>query len=212
MKADIVVDIETVVEPVTPDDVKEYMAEWEAPSNYKDPAAILRHREKFEREAIDKLLNERRFSIGGKRMISAALGLISAGKVVDIQSWAGDDLSVITKGLVGYLDGFPEYRLIGWNHKRFDLPEITKSYHITGVAPKRRPAKWDIIDLADHPFSKTKLKDCAKAFRIPQSGTNGADVQQMYEEGRWDEIQKYNEEDVSITGTLFVAASRVFTF
>lgn len=214
MKTDIVIDIETLVEPVAASDIEKYMAEYSPPANYKTPEAILRHREKTEKEALNKILDEKRFSIGGKRMISAALGVVDADKraVVDIQSWASDDLSVITNGLVEYIDQFSEYRVIGWNHKGFDLPEVTKAFWKTNVRPRRRPAKWDIIDLCDHPFKRCKLKDTAKAFGIDVLGVNGSQVEELYAEGNWAKIQEYNEDDVRITGLLFLAASQVFTF
>lgn len=210
---DLVVDIETLVEPVLASDVEKYMAEYEPPKNYKTPEAILRHREKTEKGAIDKLIEERRFSIGGKRMISAALGRADPHEgVVEIESWAGDDLKAITKGIAGYLDKYKEYRLVGWNLKNFDLPEIVKSFHKTKTGPKYKPGKWDIIDLCTYPFYRTKLKDTAKAFGIETIGMDGSQVEQLYQDGDWEKIRAYNEDDVRITGEVYLAASMLFTF
>lgn len=214
MKVDLVIDIETLVDPVTASDVEAYMKEYEPPANYKTPEAILRHREKTEREAVDKIASDRRFTIGGKRMVSAALGLVSYGtnSVEHIESWSGNDLLVITKGVVEYLNDYNEYRLIGWNHKRFDLPEIAKSFAKTGVRPKNKPSKWDLIDLCDFPFSKTKLKDAALAFGLSLSEFTGEDIAKLHHEENWEAIMDYNEHDVEITGKLFLAASTIFTF
>lgn len=211
-KVDIVLDIETVVEPVTASEVEKYMAEYQPPSNYKTADAILRHRTKAEAEAVDTLLDKKRFSIGGKRMISAALGIVESGGVKEIEAWSGEDLSVITMGLVNYLNRFREYRLIGFNINGFDLPEIAKSFWLTKVKPKYKPTKWDIVDLSKHPFQKTKLKDAVKAFGIEAIGNNGADVAQMYQDGRWEDIEAYNRDDVRITGELYLAASTIYTF
>lgn len=214
MKADIVVDIETVVDPVSVGDVEAYMKDYAPPANYKLPEAILRHREKTEREAVDTISAERRFSIGGKRMISLALGLVSAGQVVEINSWQGDDLKVLTDGFVNYVNEFgrDEYRLIGWNLKNFDLPEISKSLFLQKTAPKRKPAKWDIIDLCDHPFRKIKLKDAAQAFGLKIMDIDGAAVGKLYQDGDWESIKKYNEHDVYLTGTMYAAATALYSF
>jgi len=214
MKADVVVDIETLALPISARDVEAYMEEYVPPANYKTAAAILKHREKTEREAASKLQQEKQFSLGGKRMISCALGLVDYDKqsVVQLESWASDDLSVITKGVVSYLDDVGDYRIIGWNHVGFDLPELAKSFWKTKTRPFRKASKWDVIDLCKHPFYRCRLKDTAKAFGIETLGIDGSAVSELYEKGDWETIKKYNEDDVRITGELFLAASTVFTF
>lgn len=214
VKSDIVIDIETLGEPVTPQDVEEYMAEYSPPKNIKDPVKLAAHRAKKKADAISDLYEKKCFSIDGKRMISCALGVVDAEtlSVTDITSWASDDLSIITKGIVDYLDGYGEYRLIGWNCNEFDLPEVCKSFALTGKRPMRRPSKWDVIDLCKHPFNKKKLKTCAKAFGFEIPEVNGSNVAEMYTEGDWDSIKKYNEFDVKITGQMYIAACALYTF
>jgi hypothetical protein len=214
MKTDVVIDIETLALPVSAKEIEEYMEAYAPPANYKTAEAILRHREKTEKEAVQKLSDDKRFSLGGKRMISCALGLIDMDKqkVVQLESWAGDDLALITKGIVNYLDDVGDYRIIGWNHVGFDLPEVTKAFWKTKTRPMRRAAKWDVIDLCKHPFYRCKLKETAKAFGIEVLGVDGSMVSDLYEKGDWDTIKKYNEDDVRITGELFIAASSMFTF
>lgn len=213
-KVALVIDIETVGNPISQADLDSAMSEYEPPANYKTPEAIERHKLKFQESLIKKLSDEKAFSIGGKRMVSAALGRVDENEreVIDIQSWASDDLSVITRGLVSYLDQFRDYRLVGWNHIGFDLPEVAKSFQLTNVRPKYKPSKWDLIDLCNHPFRKTKLKDAARAFGIEPIGVNGGDVAQMYAEGRFEDIQRYNEDDVRITGELYIATQSIFSF
>lgn len=212
-KLDVIIDIETVINPVEQADVEEYMKAYEPPKNYKTPEAVLRHREKTEKEAVDKLIQERRFSLGGKRMVAAGVGRVNGEGVFDIESWASDDLSVITRGLVTYLDGLGEdYRLIGWNIKGFDLPEVAKSFAKTKVKPKRKPSKWDVIDMCDYPFRRLSLKETAKALGIETCGLTGEDVAQMYADGDWERLKAYNEDDIRITGEVYLVASTIFTF
>lgn len=213
-KTDIVIDIETVVHPVTQADVDAYMQEYEPPANYKDPLKIIQHRENAAKNAIENIIKDKRFSLEGKRMISCALGVANSlhNEVQQITSFAGDELSTITRGVVDYLNQFGAYRLIGFNHLKFDLPELLKSFALTKTFPMRRPAKWDLIDLCRHPFEKIGLKTVAKAFGLPDIKITGEDVAQLYADQDWSTIKKYNEYDVAITGELYLIASRLYSF
>lgn len=224
MKEDLVIDIETVIHPVRQSDLDKAMLAYEPPKNYKEADAILRHRTKYEEELLDKLCSDRRFSLGGKKMISCALGRISHDSVpgvTEIQSFASDDLAVITNGIVGYLNQFREYRLIGWNHEGFDLPEIAKAFYLTRVRPKFRPAKWDIIDLK-HKFKGCTaimpnkkfvgLKEAAQAFGLEIPDVDGSNVAELHANGDWEKIKSYNEHDVEITGQVYLGLTSVFTF
>lgn len=213
-KIDVVIDIETVTDPVTVEDVQSFMEEYTPPANYKTEEAIAKHRKKTESEAIEKIRKERAFHILGKRMVSCALGIadINTGQVAQVESWQGDDLSIITHGIVAYLNQFKEYRLIGWNHVNFDLPEVIKSFAKTRVRPRFRPLKWDVIDLCNKPFYRTSLKDAVKAFGLGNPELDGSAVASLYEAGDWETIKSYNEQDVVWTGQLYCYASTLFTF
>lgn len=209
-KTDIVIDIETVPLPVSPEEIEEYNKTLEPPANYKDPITILKWREAKMAGAIDALSDKKRFSIEGKRMISCAVGVADHDnhEMKNVTSWASDDLSVITTGLVQYLNQFDEMRLVGWNHQEFDVPEIIKSLAKTGMWIKRPFSKWDMVDLCKSPFRATKLKTTAKAFGLEVMNVNGGDVGKLHEEGNWELIQKYNEHDVILTGMLHLHTSR----
>lgn len=213
-KTDLVIDIETLAMPVTQAALDTAMEEYEPPANYKTDEAIAKHKAKFKLGLVDKLSKENMFSIGGKRMISAALARVDheEGEVVDVQSWISDDLAIVTGGVIEYLNQYRDYRLVGFNHIGFDLPELAKSFYLTGVRPKYKPTKWDLIDLMNHPFRKGGLKATAQAFGIEISDVNGAAVAEMYEQGRLEEIAKYNELDVIITGKLYLAAGSIYSF
>lgn len=210
MKADLAVDIETVIQPATASDVEAFMADYEPPGNYKTDEAIHRHYEKTKATAIEKIEDERRFSFGKKTMVSAAIGLV--GDRTSIQSWQSEDSKVIAEGLVAYLNDYHEYRLIGWNHEEFDLPEISKAFYLAGVRPKYRPGKWDVIDLCRRPFYKKKMKEVAAGYGLEVLDVGAKDVGRLVAEGNWPELKRYNEHDVYLTGEIFRAASTIFSF
>lgn len=212
MKTDVVIDIETVTNPVSAEDIEAYMAAWQPPGSVKKIDTIEKYRLEAEENAAEDIAKKRAFSIGGKRMISCALGVVQDGDVVNIQSWAGDDLDSICGGVVDYLAAFRELRIIGWNHIGFDLPEIAKSLLKTKKRLRFKPGKWDIVDLCKFPFYGLKLKDTARGFGLEVPDIAGDQVAQMYADGEWEKIKFYNESDVRITGLLYDAASRIFAF
>jgi hypothetical protein len=230
-KSNIVIDIETIAHPVTQAEIDAAMADYDAgvvpakaPANWKDVTKIEAYvnerrdkqasdREKFQAELVNKLSKEKAFSIGGKTMISCALGTVDSltRTIENVSSRAGDDLHGIVAFIVNYLNEAGQYRLIGFNLQSFDLPEVCKSYQITGQRPRYRPGKWDIIDLCKHPFNKGKLKDIGKAFGFEIPAMNGGDVAALYQQGDWEAIRKYNEHDVVLTAKLFLAAEAMYS-
>lgn len=215
MKVDLVIDIETVTNPVTQADIDRHMSEYVPPKLWKDPEKLAEHKLRAESEAITKIHDDWKFSIGGKRMVCCAIGEArpDLDTVENIESWASDDLSVICRGIKDYLDNFSGYRLVGWNHIRFDLPEIVKSFRLTKTPPPlNRAAKWDLVDLCNHPFKGVKLKDAARALGLKVLDINGSDVGQLYSTGDWETIRAYNEHDVLLTGQVYNATAGWFTF
>lgn len=213
MKVDIVLDIETLTIPATAQDVELAIASYQPPKGYKKASTIEAHRQKFIENAVQEISKTRRFSLSGKRMISCALGIADydKNKVIDIECYASEDLSIITSAVVNYLNENGDYRLITFNGKKFDIPELLKSFRLTGLRPKRRVGKWDMIDLI-HTFPEGGLKKTCEAFGIETIGNNGAQVQEMYDRGDWESIKAYNADDVRITGELYLAASAILTF
>lgn len=236
MKADIVVDIETIANPATTQEIEAYMAtiptveqtmaEYKAPSNWKDPVKLEAHRTKAYEKAVAEyasasegaltaVLDKRRFDIGGKRMISCALGVANrfTNQVENIECKSGEDLNAICNFIVDYLDEYPEKRLIGFNHLGFDMPEIMKSAALCNSRPLRVPlGKWDFVDLSAFPYKKNKLKDSCAAFGFPLHEADGSSVASFYEAGNWEKIEEYNKHDVLITGKLYLATARWIQF
>ena len=211
MKADVVLDIETVTIPATHNDLQEYLSNYRPPKNWKDPEKLAEHRAKFEADALTAMSSQRAFSIGGKRMVSCALGIADRrmGRVLDIQSWQGEDLASICVGIRDYLAGVGEFRMVGWNFEEFDLPEIMKSFALTKTTTKHiLPGKWDLVDLNYKPFRGKALKECARAFGLEVMDVDGSSVARLYEDGDWEKIKQYNEHDVYLTGMLLCYASQ----
>ena len=216
-KTNIVIDIETVTNPVTAAEIELAMAEYEPPKSYKKAETIEKHRMAFMGSAGQRLADAKRFTLGGKRMISISAGIADEyrGEVVNIESFASDDLSIVVKGFTEYVSEFREYCLIGWNQDRFDVPEMIRSFRLTGIKPKTPPVKWGSVDLCNNnksPYKGMKLKEAAKAMGIKAMGLTGDSVAKLHEQGDWETIKKYNEDDVRITGELYLAAIIFITF
>jgi len=221
-KNNIVFDIETIVNPVTEEELETARNSYSPPSNYKTSEAISKHRAEFEANILQEILDKKRFSFGGKRMISCALGRVNDldHTVEDIQTFLSPDLSVVTRGVADYLNEQGEYRLIGWNSKNFDLPELAKSFYLTGISPRKKPTKWDALDLKDH-FRFTAsaipgkqglgLKEAAQALGLEIKDVNGSNVQEMWDNGEFDLIAEYNAHDVLITGELMLALQTIYS-
>ncbi len=228
-KSNIVIDIETISDPVTQEEIQEAMAKWEAkqkpivaPKNFKDPAKIEARlaernaerdeaREDYRVGLVETLSESKAFKLATTTMISCSLGVadILSGEVQHIKVCASDELSEITNFIVAYLNRFPSgYRLIGFNHEEFDLPIITKSFSLTGVFPRQPVGKWDSIDLLHKYKKQGGLKVVGKAFGFDIPDINGSAVARLYSEGDWDTIRQYNKADVLLTGQLFIATAR----
>lgn len=209
MKADVVFDIETVVIPATQADVEKYLREFKPKNGAKKEETILRQQMEAEGNAAGEIEKERRFSLGGKRMISVSLGTCfpETGEVERIEGWVSDDTKSLCLNVKEYLDQFHSFRLIGWNSKSFDFPELVKQFVINKVSPPRsKIGKWDMVDLCnDHssPFKGRKLKETAQALGLNPPDVRGNDVARLHAEGKFDEILTYNKSDVLITGKIY---------
>lgn len=216
-KVDIVIDIETIALPLTQEDIDNAIAEYPgAPSHYKTDEAKANHYKKYV-ESLTSGDNPDKFKVHGKRMISIALGRISdMGGVVDIECFYGDDTRILAEGFCRYVDDLDSpYRLVGYN-TMFDTNELCKILKLNKVRPKRRIKRGDIIDLSFWPLKQEgdlrKLKKIAPAFGIKPSGTTGNQVAEMYAEGDWEGIAKYNKDDVRVTGELLLSLEFLYDF
>lgn len=227
-KVDLVLDIETVGTPIGEDEKAEALAGFIPPKNIKDPEKIEARRKEYEDTIIQKLTDKRAIYLSKRRPISCAVGIVgNDGKAQDIEAWASDDLNTIASGLCEYLNelGDNEFRIIGYNVVKFDLIDICRIFKLTGMRPRSRPSKWDIVDLSRHPYDirefspelgrekKLGLKEICRAFGIETYGDmDGSAVQGLYEAGDWETIKEYNKHDIKMTAELYYAATSIFSF
>lgn len=98
--------------------------------------------------------------------------------------------------------------LCGWNIKGFDIPVLWKRSVLSGSAAlntlkylyltkKYGDGCVDLMQVWNN-YDFGSMAACCKSLGIPvKTVMNGADVYQYYVDGRYDEIQKYNLEDVN---------------
>lgn len=237
IKDDIIIDIETVVIPLTEAEVDEAVAEFDAKQahervtkdprrKYKKEETIAKYQQELEEtQAAERAMfmdavalgdDKRPFSFEGKRMISVAVGIadLEEGTIKHIMSWQGEDPAFLVKGLIDYYNQFKDIRIIGWNLQSFDMAEIVKQAFLLGLGPKTKPSKWDVLDLCGDPKSPyrgKKLKSVMKGLGLEVIG-DGADVAGMHERGEWAKLKEYNENDIYGTGMAYIAAARWITF
>jgi len=202
----IVMDIETVRLPVTDEERLRFEKEYAPPKNYKDPEKIAAHKE----EAATKLDESTAFKLHRNKLISIALGVIGDSDVKGIECFYGDDTEKVLKGALDYLAESGDFRFVGWNCNKFDLPILAKEMGRFGFCLPRRQGKWDTVDLCVYPFAYTGLKDAARAFGLSVPPIDGSDVAELYSKQDWTTIAEYNKSDVRLTGRLFLLASNVW--
>lgn len=202
----VALDIETVRLPITPEELVRFEKEYKAPKNYKDPEKIEAHKV----EAMEKLDDTTAFKLHRNKLISISLGTIGDSDVKGIECWYGDDTEAVLKGALDYLAESGDFRFVGWNCNKFDLPILAKEMGKYGFRLPRLQGKWDTIDMCVYPFAYTGLKDAARAFGLQVPPIDGSDVAELYSKGDWETIKEYNKSDVRLTGRLFILASNVW--
>lgn len=91
-------------------------------------------------------------------------------------------------------------RLIGYNSDHFDIPILNKYY--TGDLTKF--PSLDILKVIKlSTGNRYKLNDVAKATLQIEKSADGLQAMKWYEEGKFDLIQKYCEQDVRVTKELY---------
>jgi len=209
----VVFDLETIPVNISQAHLKKAEDEYRPPSNYKDPEKIAKHKQEF----IEGLAERHKFRVGGARVVAAGLGLITGNQVTNIEGMASDDPNKIMKFLVDYLAEINNYRLVGYNIMGFDLPILSHALNAADLSLNCPQGKWDPIDLMFH-FKGYGMKDLAESYGIEtlkdEEGRtlDGGAVQNLYELGQLETIEKYVKHDILMEGRLFIALSRVFKF
>lgn len=203
----VVVDIETVPSPLT-QQMKDFLLKsYRPPKNYKDEAKIAAHREEF----LNDLDGEGGFKVYNQRPISIALGVSTGVGLINLQSKLSEDGRELAAFVSEYLTNVGHYRLVGFNHKSFDLPHLCKLAALAGTHWPMKLGKWSAVDLFEFPLDrKYKLKEACIAFGIEIPAVSGGDVHKLYSEGKLKEIEEYNRDDIRCTHELLQVLSHIY--
>jgi len=192
----LLLDIETA--PLA--DAAQYLEPIEAPSNYKDPTKIeeyvrTKQREQLERASLDLDLCQ-----------VIAIGVMeptNRDPFVMLAKSAADERTMLT----AFFKQLDEDRLVGYNILEFDLPILLRRALYLGVpAPHlqldryRHPRVLDVLQILSY---NGRLKYRSQAFYCRRFGIavdddehEGADMPQLFADGRWDDIARHVSCDV----------------
>lgn len=205
----IILDLETVPRPLGDTELQDYMASWKPKGNVSKPETIEKHREQAESDYIDKRWKK----YYGSKIICAGLGLIVDNEVSGIETYAGEDSEDITIKVCEYLSDCAPYTLVTYNGKRFDLPIF--AYHVIKAKCDLVAFSWhvDLMEEMKNRMGSTSggLKGACERLGIEKkTGTDGSQVKDLFDTGKWAEIKEYQEDDVRMTGELAIALNKVF--
>lgn len=197
----IIFDIETVVRDVPPN-----IAEAKMKS--------LRNRFVKE-EVIQKNFDEWKsdtwmFQPGGSKPIALGVYVESERAAPFYESWASDDELELAMHFLAAIDSFPLAKLVGFNIKKFDLPQLMVSIAKASIFPPSRFGRYDIIDLMKEPYGYDvgmfSLDYYATIFGLPTHEEDGSMVASMWAEDKKDggtRVKDYCLKDVQLTKALF---------
>lgn len=204
---ELVLDIETYAVPVAPH-VKEFLiGDYEPPKNYKDPEKIAKHREEF----MKNLDEQSCFKPYGNKLIAVGMAVVSGEKIVGAEARLGTE-EELTQFFIDYLNDIgPKFVVIGCNIK-FDLSNLLARVNKFGMSSRNKISKWSEIDLLYKPYSGYSAKTAALAMGVKIPKFTGADVQQLVDDGKLEEVRQYNHDDVIMESELFICAKRIHSF
>jgi DNA polymerase elongation subunit (family B) len=196
------IDIETVAS--SNQELAEFLAGTvKAPSNYKDAEKIAEYVADAKKTILDKTVFDGAF--GQIVSISWAFG---DGVVNTLTRQKNSEKEILEQFMSSVIDN-TFYTVVGFNHVAFDLPFIVKRCIVLGVVGLAgslpvSPKPWDdnVFDImvkwdAKNPISLSKL---AYALGIESDNKyTGADVADMVALGEWDELERYNADDVRLS-------------
>ncbi|MDX1386023.1 MAG: ribonuclease H-like domain-containing protein [bacterium] len=90
--------------------------------------------------------------------------------------------------------------LIGFNHRKFDLPVLQRYLHLSGAELPMLDIMEDIANTIGH---RVSLDSVAQAtLQIGKTG-HGLDAIEFYRKGEWDKLKAYCLNDVKITKEVY---------
>lgn len=197
----LVLDIETVPEPVPQSRVDEWRKELEA--EYVKPETVVRK--------LEDKVSRSRFDFDGSRPICLGMCVLSGHGPELTESYscvASQDSRDIAMGFAEATTGYLPLKLVGFNLKKFDLPILFRWLHLSGVKLNHQFGRYDVIDLIEHvagPGQRVSLERACNAYGIETSKSDGSMVEGWYIAKAWDQIKAYCLEDIASTVKLFNA-------
>lgn len=206
-------DIETAIN----EEAKKYLttADLGYDGRLKDTAKIEASRQERRETALEKAP----LSWWYGRIVSAALYDIEKNKMM---SWCGDDESHIIKSFFRHIrDNSVDSNnmLVGKNNSTFDHGYIVgrcMALNLGVPSFMRRERQIEDIDQIFSMKSGSCTTGKLSEYNFGMLGfhkvTTGADVAGMVERKEWDEIEKYNREDVAMTYHIYARYMKEFDY
>jgi hypothetical protein len=149
------------------------------------------------------------FQPGGSKPIAIGVGIEGVDGVL-FEAMASDDEVELATWFLKILKTFPLHKLVGFNVKKFDLPQLMVSMAKANVAINQRYGRYDVIDLMKEPYGHDvgmfSLDYYATIFGLPTHEEDGSMVAGMWEEDKKDggtRVKDYCLKDVQLTKSLF---------
>ena len=195
----IVLDIETY--PL--DDAAEFLEEFTAPANYKDPEKIASYIADKRAEAIAKCA----LDLDLCRIVAIGVDDLQGNIVVAEAHDEVDERTVLLK----FWNDWYESPTIGFNSLGFDLPVLIRRSQYLGVpTPNISLDRYRTphIDLMERLSFNGKLRARGLAFYCKRFGiafddpTKGADIGDLVRGGKWEEVAAHCAADLKKTRAL----------
>lgn len=185
----------------------------------KDPEKIEANKKERIEEARKKLLDKAPLSWWYGRIVSAALYDIEKNKMM---SWCGDDEAHIIKSFFRHIrDNSVDSNnmLVGKNNSTFDhgyLVGRCMALNLGVPSFMRRERQIEDIDqifsMKSGSCTTGKLSEYNFGMLGFHKTTTGADVAGMVDRKEWEELEKYNREDVAMTYHIYARYMREFQY
>lgn len=197
----IIFDVETVVRDI--------------PQNIAD-AKMKNLRGRFvKEEVIQKNFEEWKndtwaFQPGGSRPIAVGVCIETMGSDTLFDVKASDDEGGLARWFGEILKANPLHKLVGFNIKKFDLPQLVVSMAKANILINQRFGRYDVIDLMKEPWGHDcgffSLEYYATMFGLPVHEGDGSMVAGWWEEDKKDggtRVKDYCLQDVQLTKHVF---------
>lgn len=204
----LVLDIETVPEPIAESKIAEWRAELEV--EYAKPETVLKH--------LESRIQKSRFDFDGARPICLGMCVVSDRYGKDTETYtclSNADSKQLVAGFADLLTAHIPLKLVGFNLKRFDLPILFRWLYLAGIELHQKFGRYDVIDLIEEVAgygTRVSLERSCNAYGIKTSDGDGSMVEGWYIAKQWEQIEKYCLEDVKSTVELFKAVRKYRQF